>query len=70
MIDITRLKHILEGYNKYFPEHWDGECEEKYKWEAVYTFQKYWNIDADDFEDMIRQALSKTKNLLASGYAC
>ncbi len=69
MIDITRLKHILEGYKKYFPEHWDGESGEKYKWEAVYTFQKYWNIDADDYEDMIRQALSKTKNLLASGYA-
>ena len=69
MIDITRLKPILEGYKKYFPEHWDGECEEKYKWEAVYVFQKYWDIDAENFEEMIRQSLSKTKNLLASGYA-
>ena len=69
MIDLVKLKPILESYKTHFLEYWGGEKDEKYKWEAVYHFQKYWNIDANDFEAMIRQALSKTYNLLASGYA-
>lgn len=69
MIDSAKLKPILESYKDHFLEYWAGENNEKYKWEAVYHFQKNWNIDAEDFEAMIRQALNKTYNLLASGYA-
>ena len=69
MIDSAKLLPILEGYKKYFAEHWGDEYGEKYKWEAIYHFQQYWDVDSDDFENMIRQAMSKTFNLLASGYA-
>ena len=69
MIDSTKLTPILESYKAHFLEYWGGESDEKYKWEAVYHFQKNWDIDAEDFEAMIRQALAKTYNLLASGYA-
>ncbi len=69
MIDSAKLLPILEGYKKYFTEHWGDEYGEKYKWEAIYHFQQYWDVDSDDFENMIRQAMSKTFNLLASGYA-
>jgi len=66
MIDIVKLKPILAGYKDYFLSHWDDE---KYKWEAVKHFQEYWNIDAEDFGEMFKEATDKTSNLLASGYA-
>jgi 5-methylcytosine-specific restriction protein B len=67
MIDYEKLYPILEGYKKYFPTYWEGA--EKYKWEAVKHFQDHWNIDAEDFGEMFKQATDKTFNLLASGYA-
>lgn len=66
MIDLEKLNLILEGYKAYFPGHWDDE---KYKWEAVKHFQDHWDIDAENFGEMFRQATDKTFNLLASGYA-
>lgn len=66
MIDLEKLNPILEGYKAYFPSHWDDE---KYKWEAIKHFQDHWNIDAENFGEMFKQATDKTFNLLASGYA-
>ena len=66
MIDLEKLNLILEGYKAYFPSHWDDE---KYKWEAIKHFQDHWNIDAENFGEMFKQATDKTSNLLASGYA-
>lgn len=66
MIDPIKLRPILDAYKASFPTHW---MDEKYKWEAVWHFQKYWNIDAPDFGGMFKQATDKTHNLLASGYA-
>ncbi|MCD7854896.1 MAG: AAA family ATPase [Clostridiales bacterium] len=66
MIDYEKLKPVLEGYKKYFPKHWKDE---KYKWEAVKQFQTYWNIEAENFGDMFKQATEKTANLLAMGHA-
>ena len=66
MIDLEKMNPILEGYKAYFPSHWDDE---KYKWEAIKHFQDHWNIDAENFGEMFKQATDKTFNLLASGYA-
>lgn len=67
MIDVEKLKPVLEGYKAYFPVHWNDEM---YKWEAVKYFQDHWDIEAENFGDMFKQATDKTFNLLASGYAC
>ena len=56
---------IEEAYVKYLPNFFVGE---KYKWVAISHFQKYWNIEAADFAGMLDQSLSKTYNLLSSGY--
>ena len=66
MIDLVKLQPILSGYKAYFPEHWTAE---KYKWEAVRNFQDHWDVEAEDFGEMFKQATSKTFNLLSSGYA-
>lgn len=66
MINLEKLNPILEGYKAYFPRHWRDE---KYKWEAIKHFQDHWNIDAENFGEMFKQATDKTYNLLASGYS-
>ena len=40
--------------------------DEKYKWEAVQKFQEKWDIETEDFGEMIKEATSKHLNLLAS----
>ena len=65
IIDYDKLKSVLDGYKTYFPSHWNDES---YKWEAVKHFQDYWNIEAEDFAEMFKQATAKTYNLLSSGY--
>ncbi len=64
MIDRERLKAILVKYKKEFASTWWKD--EKYKWKAVKTFNKYWNEDADDFATMLSNSLTRTHNLLAS----
>lgn len=66
MINSDKLKAVIDGYKSYFPDHWKNE---KYKWEAVQTFQDRWDIEAGNFAEMFKQATEKTSNLLASGYA-
>ncbi|MBR3382829.1 MAG: EVE domain-containing protein [Clostridia bacterium] len=66
MIDLTKLVPVLEGYKEYFPKHCKDEL---YKWGAVKHFQDHWDIEADNFGEMFKEATAKTYNLLASGYA-
>lgn len=66
MINAERITSAIEQYKQYFPNKW---AEEQYKWEAVKQFQSSWNIEASDFVEMLKKSLSKTGNLLGSGYA-
>lgn len=66
MINCEKLKRVLDGYKQYFPSHWEDE---KYKWEAIKHFQDNWDIKAENFGEMFKQATERTYNLLASGYA-
>ncbi len=63
MLDLDRLKMLLEPYKRNFSKIWKDE---KYKWEAVKCFQDNWDLKAVDFADMLDRSLSKTNNLLAS----
>ncbi len=64
MFEKFRLNSALSEYKKRFEkEIWPDE---KYKWEAVKCFQDNWNINADDFADMLAKAFAETANLLTS----
>ncbi len=65
MINYEKLSLIEDAYLKYLPFFFNGE---KYKWVAIQHFQNRWNIESSDFAGMLDQALSKTYNLLTSGY--
>lgn len=64
MFDKIRLQEVLSQYKKDFViKQWDNE---KYKWEAIKCFQDNWDVNADDFADMLKRSLAKTSNLLSS----
>ncbi len=64
MIDNNKLQEILSAYKRDFKENFEGE---KYKWEAIKQFQDNWDIDVEDFVQMLKDSLAKTNNLLGSG---
>ena len=64
MFDIARLQEILVQYKKDFADYvWNNE---RYKWIAVQNFQDNWDVNAEDFAEMLEKSLSKTANLLTS----
>lgn len=64
MIDKKAFSDALVNYKKDFVAGlW---ADEKFKWEAVKCFQDNWNIDAEDFAEMLKRSLAKTYGLLAS----
>ena len=66
MIDNNELDKLLLKYKESFPTRFKED--EGYKWQAVAWFQKYWNLDAEDFGEMFKIATEKTFNLLASNH--
>ena len=64
MFDKFRLKEVLVEYKKRFvQQQWPNE---KYKWEAVQCFQLNWDVNSDDFAQMLTKSLAQTANLLTS----
>jgi hypothetical protein len=58
------LRHYIEEYKLNFDR---VNQEEIYKWKAVKCYQDNWDIDAENFYEMLLASLSRTKNLLDSG---
>ena len=64
LFDKSLLQKIIAAYKTVFvSKQWPDE---KYKWIAVKHFQDNWDIDAQDFAAMLKNALAKTDNLLGS----
>lgn len=58
------LRHYIDEYKLNFDR---VNQEEIYKWKAVKCYQDNWDIDAENFYEMLLASLSRTKNLLDSG---
>jgi len=54
------IDHYIEKYDIIS----DEINNESYKWEAVEHFQQHWNLEAEDFSTMFKEALRKTDNLI------
>ena len=61
--NIEEFKKALKAYKKEFNIH---TGEEIYKWKAIKQFQDNWDIDAENFSEMLDKSFSKTANLLAN----
>lgn len=42
----------------------DKNVDEIYKWNAVINFQRYWDIDSDDFYEMFKMSFKRKENLI------
>ena len=60
-----RLSLLLNNYIKNFSLI-EKEHRETYKWIAIEHFQRHFNIDAENFAEMLREATAKTENLIDS----
>lgn len=63
-MDYVALKQIISDYKSNFSRIRE---EEDYKWKAVRHFQENWQIDVENFAEMLKISLNKTHNLLAVG---
>lgn len=64
MFDLIKFSEALDSYKENFiSDQWKNE---KYKWEAIKHFQDNWDINAENFSEMLAKSLEKTGNLLVS----
>lgn len=60
---IDKIKFVISHYKANFDT---INVQERYKWEALRWYQEHWNIDAENFSEMLANAFSKASNLLSS----
>lgn len=58
------IKQYIEHYKNDFEK---VNQKEIYKWKAVKCFQDFWDIEANDFSEMLTSSIALTGNLLKSG---
>ena len=64
MYNIDLFKSAVNQYKREFDEKiWPNE---KFKWEAIQNFQDNWDIDAENFSEMLFSSLSGAEKLLNS----
>lgn len=61
--NLKELQRIISDYKKNISKIHD---EEIYKWKAVKHFQDNWDVDSENFPEMLKESLGKTYNLLVS----
>lgn len=59
-----KIKNVITLYKNNFIR---INNEERYKWEAIHTYKKEWNIDASNFAYMLSSAFKDSANLLKAG---
>ena len=63
-MDTSRLQKISDSYLEKYDTFNNAEHRETYKWAAVSHFQKYWDLDAEDFGEMFKMALEEADSLI------
>lgn len=58
-----KLKKIIALYKLDFER---INRDERYKWEAIGWYKQHWDIEAENFADMLSNAFSRAGNLLSS----
>lgn len=61
---IDKIRLVISHYKTNFDT---VNKQERYKWEAIGWYKQHWNIEAENFAEMLANAFSKASNLLASG---
>lgn len=64
-MDFSKLAEIIKTYTNKFETRWEDE---KYKWQNIKQFQDNWDIDAENFADMLEKAIPDTNLLSARNF--
>ena len=59
-----KIRFIIKKYKENFVK---INKEERYKWEAIAWYKKYWDINAENWAEMVETSFKKAYNLLNSG---
>ncbi|HZK08263.1 MAG TPA: AAA family ATPase [Bacteroidales bacterium] len=59
---MDKKQELIEKYKEYLRE--TGNEDENYKWDAIENFRKNWNLDVEDFGEMLIEAFRKHTNLV------
>jgi len=62
---LPKIRKHIEEYKKFITS---DEYDEIYKWKALNTFQKNWDLEAKDFKKMYENSLKKSSNLVSSSF--
>lgn len=63
-MELAKLAEVVRNYKNKFDIRWPDE---KYKWQNIKQFQENWNIEAENFVEMLEKAIPDS-NLLKSKY--
>ena len=63
-MDTSRLQKIFDSYLEKYDTFNNAEHREIHKWAAVSHFQRYWDMDAEDFGEMFKMALEEADSLI------
>ena len=63
-MNTENLNHLIDNYLNVFDTINNDVHQEYYKWEAVKHFQDHWDIDAEDFAGMFKEAVKASSNLI------
>ena len=55
-------KQLIERYKSFIKR--TDNADETYKWLAIENFQQHWDLDAEDFTEMVKRSFKKIGNLL------
>ncbi len=61
-MDLIRLQQLFDSYTEKFETFNNAEHRETYKWAAVSHFQKYWDLDAEQFGEMFKVVFEDSGN--------
>jgi hypothetical protein len=64
-VDNEHLQKVLDSYNDKFETFNSSENHEIYKWTEASQFQKYWDLDAEDFGTMFKNAMDGDEGLIS-----
>lgn len=65
-MNTDRANEIIDNYIAQFPETTGPDKDELFKWKAAAIWKNAWDINAPDFADMLKKAVSGTEMLINS----
>ena len=66
-MNLERFNKIIDIYIDKFEMLTNDDCDENMKWRAVYHFKENFDIDAPDFHEMFKYAMSESSIIINNG---